>query len=130
MKRRDGRVHRQHVLELASQGHTPAVIAARTGLAPRTVRGHLADPAVAVQLQQLQDDRLRRLSRQALVAGEAAVQVLQEVAADDTALPSARVAACRTILDNLTRLLEVSNLADRLTALEAATAEQGRETRR
>ena len=116
--RKDAAVRRQEVLELAARGLGPKAIAEQLGINDRTVRGHLNDPSTTAELRRLQEDRLRRLSVQALDLSESALGVLRQVAEDAEQLGSARVAAARAILDSALRMLEIADLAERVAALE------------
>jgi hypothetical protein len=118
--RKDAVVRRQHILELALEGYGPREIAERLRVTDRAIRGHLNAPAMTAELRRLQDARLRQLTRRALAQAETALAVLQAVA-EDTAQPaSARVAAARALLDTVARLLETTDLVERVEALEAA----------
>ena len=93
-------------------------MAERLKVSDRTIRTYLGDPSTGAELRRLQDDRLRQVSRLALTAAESAIGVLRSVAENNMQPAGPRVAASRAILDSATRLLEVTDLAERIAALE------------
>jgi hypothetical protein len=118
--RQDAANRRAAIMALALEGLDGKVIAERLGIAARTVRGHLAQPAMIAALRQAQDDRLRQLTRQALTQAERALRVLDAVAQDEAQPGSARVGAARAVLDLAAKLIENTDLVERIEALEAA----------
>ena len=122
--RKHAAVRRAEVLALAAQGCTPAMVAERLGLSDRQVRHYLNDPQTVAELRRQQDDRLRALARQALDTAGSALDVLRGVAEDGHQPAAPRVAASRAILEAATRLLEVADLAERVTALEQQLEQQ------
>ena len=122
--RKSAAVRRAEVLELTARGCSPRAIAAQLGLTDRQIRHYLHDPQTRAELRQMQDDRLRALSRQTLDAAGSALDVLRDVAESGTQPAAARVAASRAILEATTRLLEVADLAERVTTLEQQIEQQ------
>ncbi len=118
--RKDAAVRRQQVLELAAQGQGPREIAAQSAISARTVRGHLNSAEATAELRRLQDERLRRLMRQALTRAETALSVLHTIAQDEKHLGAVRVSAAKAILEIAAKLIESADLAERIEALEAA----------
>ncbi len=116
--RKDAAATRQRILELAAVGGSPKAIAATLGVTDRTVRHHLNDAEAAGELRRLQDERLRVLTRQAVVTAEGALNVLRALATDTTERGDVRVAAARAILENALRLVEAVDVAERLDHVE------------
>ena len=118
--RKDADARRQAILELAAQGQGPREIAAAVGVTDRAVRRHLNAPDTTAALRRLQDARLRQLTRRALTRAETALDVLHAVAQDAEQPAAARVSAARAVLDTVAKLLETTDLVERIEALEAA----------
>ena len=113
-------------LELLADGQSPLAMAEQLDLSVRTIRRYLADPEVKERLRALQDERLGALSRRALNEAGPALGLLRSVAEDGEGPASARVSAAKALLEVALRLVEVSDLAERVGELEAAL---GREQR-
>ncbi len=110
---------RRRCVGLAAEGRGPKAIAEALGIADRTVRGHLNNPEVAAELRRLQDERLRLLTRRALGGADVALGVLRALA-EDTEQPSgARVTAAKALLDATLRLVEATDVAERLDHVES-----------
>ena len=107
---------------LAARSLTEAAERANVGFS--TLNRWRAQPAFREALREAQ----RRASEEALsaLAGGArlAVQALVEVVDDPTSPAGARVAAARTLLDSLRAHLELSDLAERVEALECLAARE------
>ncbi len=117
--RKHAAARRVEVVELAASGASPKMIAASLGLSDRQVRHYLNDPTTASELRQLQDDRLKALTRRALDGAGVALSVLRTVAEDAEQPGMSRVHAARALLDAAIRLVEVTGVAERLDNLEA-----------
>jgi predicted ArsR family transcriptional regulator len=116
--RQDAASRRQRTLELLAEGLTPRGVAERLGISLRTVRAYLARPDARDALHRLRAERLRQLAGRALTAAEPALEALLAIAGDDRLPPAARVAAAGRLLDVALRLHEVSDLTERVEALE------------
>jgi AcrR family transcriptional regulator len=64
--RQTSATRRHRALELVAEGLTPQEVAARLGVAPRTVRHYLASPDARATLSRLRDERLVQLAGRAL----------------------------------------------------------------
>lgn len=91
-------------------------------IARRTAFVYLANPAVKRRLAELGDDAIRHAARRAVAAIDAALDVLEAIAGDEATPAGARVAAARAILENAARLRTEAEIAERISALEAAQA--------
>ena len=117
--RHDAATTRRRCVELAAEGGGPKAIAEALGLAGRTVRGHLNNPEVAAELRRLQDERLRLLTRRALGGADVALGVLRDLAEDGAQPAGARVAAAKALLDAALRLVEATDVVERLDHVES-----------
>ena len=122
--RTDAATRRQRILELVAEGQTPAAAAERVGVTLRAVRRYLADPATRQALVSIRDERLRQLSGRALGEAAPALAILRSIAEDAASPPAARVSAAGRLLDVALRLVEATDLAERVEALEALVKEQ------
>lgn len=124
-RRVDAQRNRAAIVERAATGATVAEISDATGLAPRTVRQHLADPKVRNELASLHDDVLRVVARRTTASAVVAVDALDRLVRD-TDLPAlARIAAARAVLGAVIRLNEAVAVADRLAEIERRLDETG-----
>jgi lambda repressor-like predicted transcriptional regulator len=105
------------VAELAA-GSTVAAAAKTAGVAERTIRRWLAEPAFKSEVDaaraQMVSDALGRLSDSATAAARA----LRAIVEDNQMPPGVRVSAARNILEMGTRLRESVELEQRIAALE------------
>jgi hypothetical protein len=93
--------------------------AAAVGISSATAYRWYKLGIVKAELKRLQDEVVgHSLSKLKLSASEA-LEVLRSVANDEVSPPSARVAAARTILDNVFRSIETADVLERLESLEA-----------
>jgi hypothetical protein len=105
------------ILALMSAG-TLDEAAAASGISPATARRWYRLDVVKAELKHLQEEVVgHSLSRLKLSASEA-LEVLRSVANDEVSPPSARVAAARTLLDNVFRAVETDDILSRIEALE------------
>ena len=116
---------RARIVELTVLGYDAATIGERVKLSVRQVRRYLAEPAVKVQIRDLETERLRAVARRAAALGGSAVTVLATIAADREQPAAARVSAARGLLDTMIKVGELADLGERLTALEERLAEAG-----
>ena len=117
--RNDAPARRQRIVVLAADGLGPRAIAERLGVTDRTVREHLNAPEVAAELRRLQDERLRLLTRRALGGADVALGVLRDLAEDGAQPAGARVTAAKALLDAALRLVEATDVAERLDHVES-----------
>jgi len=92
--------------------------AEHAGISTNTLLRYLQDEDFQALYRQAKKEALRQAVSQLQSAAGEAVQVLRDVARDDTVSPSARVAAARTILDGAIKITELQDLEERLTELE------------
>ena len=98
--------------------------AASAGISSATARRWYRLDVVKTERKRLQDEVVgHSLSRLKLSASEA-LEVLRSVANNEVSPPSARVAAARTLLDNVFRAVETDDILNRLEALESRTGDE------
>lgn len=68
--------------------------------------------------KQAKQETLKQAISQLQAASSEAVSVLREVAKDSAVSPSARVSACKAILDGAIKITELQDMEERLTELE------------
>ena len=97
---------------------TQEAAAKKIGVTARTLRNYLAAPefleAYRQAHAQLVEDATKRMQR----GLSAAVDTLQEIATDQDAGKTARVAAARSLLEQALRYTELSDLLGRIAKLE------------
>lgn len=102
-------------------------IATETGLAPRTVRGWLAEPDVQHQLTALHEERVRAIARRTMASAESSLSALEEIVTSTGVPAVVKVSAARTILASAVKFHEQFTTNERLSAIEerldAATTE-------
>jgi len=110
---------RQAAFVTAFLGNPTVEAAARAaGVSIRTARRWVQLQAIRAALLEAQRQALALASRQAVRAMGAALATLEAIHSDAENTPAARVAAARAILDAGPRLLDLTDLEARLTALE------------
>jgi hypothetical protein len=92
--------------------------AAHAGVSVNTLLRWLQQDEFQNSYKQAKQQTLKQAVGQLQSAAGEAVQVLRDVAGDDTVSPSARVSAARTILDGAIKVTELQDLEERLTELE------------
>ncbi len=97
---------------------------AAIGVCSRQARRYMARPNVRAAIAAAQDDLLRAASQAALSATAAAIGTLEDIARDANLPATARVSACRGILDVAIALHEQTSITERLEALEEAVVAQ------
>ena len=100
----------------AGQNVTQAAVTA--GVGRRTAARYHQDAAVRAALQAAQADALAQTTRKAVATMTAALDVLAGIMANERASPSARVSACRTVLEMAVKFSETLDLAVRVAELE------------
>lgn len=88
------------------------------GVAERTLREYLRDPAFIAELNRLYDDWMDECTRELQQAVKLAIQTLEGALTDGEASVSAKIAAAKAILETAPRYLEVNNILPRIEALE------------
>ena len=96
-----------------------------SGLGERTGWRYLQDPAVKRALSEVVDGTLACVVQQTVGAMVAALATLESIHKDTEAPAGARVSAARTILQAGPMLREASELAERVSELEAIMGQEG-----
>ena len=94
--------------------------AALAGVSDRYARNLRATPAFRAALREARDQVLQDATARAAGGLVEAIDVLREVMSDTSSPTPARVAAARVLLATTPALLEAHDLAERVSALEAA----------
>ena len=108
------------VIALAA-GMSRGAAAAQAGVSERTVYRRLDDAFFRARVRAQRDDLIRTAIGRLCDAGVDAAETLRSIAVDPGAPSASRVAAARAILELGAKLRE-QELADRVSALEAALA--------
>jgi len=90
----------------------------------RTVARWMTEPAFMAELQRRESEALAEVTRQLASYAGAAVATIADLL-DDGYQPATRLRAAEAILNQLTRLRELTTIEGRLTELEAAVYERG-----
>lgn len=90
------------------------------GIDPRTIRRYLKDPDFLAEYRRIQTDILADARRQAQQLMNPALNTLAEICSNHEARNGERVAAARSILEWAARLTEITDIMERLEALENA----------
>ena len=93
--------------------------AAKLGMGESTLHKWLKDPAFGDAYREARREAVGQAIARLQHVSSAAVSVLMQVAADKSAPASARVSAASKILDMALRAVELEDLENRLSALEA-----------
>ena len=107
---------------LAALAVNPTIKAAAEsiGMDPRTIRRYLKDPDFLTEYRQIQTDILADARLQAQQLMNPALDTLAEICRKTDARHGDRVAAARSILEWAARLTEITDIVERLEALENA----------
>lgn len=106
---------------------TISAAAATSGVSERTIYSRLADDDFRAEYERRQSMTLDAACKALQEAMTDAVGVLTEIMKGvKTVSPANRIAAARSVLDYGVKLTELTDLAARVTALEAAAKEAGR----
>ena len=92
--------------------------ATAAGIAERTLREYLRDPAFIAELNRLYDDWMDECTRELQQAVKLAIQTLKGSLTDEEASVPAKIAAAKAILETAPKYLEVNNILPRIEALE------------
>lgn len=102
--------------ELASGASVPATAEA-VGVAAKTVRAWLKLDHFAAELRRLQDEQLRGMARQLTALGDMAAEAVKR-GLDPGQPMGQQLRAAALVYDRGPALLELADLAERMTALE------------
>lgn len=107
---------------LAALLATPSKEAAAkaAGISTRSLRDYLADPEFQAEYKKAFGNMVEEATRQAQQALAPALSTLREIVEDKGEDANARISAARAILSNGMKLIETTDILDRLTELEAA----------
>jgi hypothetical protein len=105
------------ILQALACGATVESAARQAGVAPRTVHRRLDDAAFRQRLQALRADMTQRTAGALTAAATEAVRTLLELLKPTTP-PAVRLGAARAVLEMGLKVREVSDLEERLAALE------------
>ena len=97
-----------------------AAAAKAAGIAPRTLRGYLADPEFQAAYRDAFGNMVEDATRQAQQAISPALSTLREIVEDKEEDAQARISAARAILSNGLKLTETTDILNRLQDLENA----------
>ena len=112
------------VFDCLLQGMTIRATAAKTKVGERTIQRWLSeDAAFANSLAQARTDISESLMRRIISSGEMAMATLSTIAQNQKASPTARVMACRSILEHFPAAVERLEILERLKKIEEATTE-------
>jgi hypothetical protein len=100
----------------------PSIAAAAKGakIGERTLRRWLVQPAFVDSYRAARRESVDQATARLQHAATDAVQTLVDVMNETTATPAARVAAARTLLEEMRRAVELDDLPERVATLEAA----------
>jgi hypothetical protein len=105
-------------------GATVENAARQVGLSESTVYRRLANPEFRTQLQAIRDEMVRRSAGMLTAASTEAIKTLLSLQSTSTP-PAVRLGAARAVLEIGMNVRAVSDLTERLSALEAHFASQG-----
>ncbi len=97
-----------------------AAAAKAAGIAPRTLRDYLADPAFQAAYRDAFGNMVEDATRQAQQAISPALSTLREIVEDKEEDAQARISAARAILSHGLKLTETVDILNRLQELENA----------
>lgn len=97
-----------------------AAAAKAAGIAPRTLRDYLADPEFQAAYRDAFGNMVEDATRQAQQAISPALSTLREIVEDREEDAQARISAARAILSHGLKLIETTDILNRLQELETA----------
>ena len=110
---------RDRILEALLTSTSIREVAAKSGVAVRTVYNYLGqDDDFKKEYAVLRSANLKEASDRIAEGVTCAVDVLKEIAENSEVSPSARVSACRAILEHYCKMQEVVDVDDRLSEIE------------
>lgn len=116
----------EKILSALVATHTIAEAARAAGCSERTVYSRLADDDFRAEYEKRRRQTLDGACRALQSALTDAVDVLTSIMKESDTSPGTRVSAARSVIDYGVKLTELSDLAARVAALEAAAKEAGR----
>lgn len=90
------------------------------GISARSLRDYLADPEFQAEYKKAFGSMVEDATRQAQQALAPALSTLRSIVEDEDEDANARISAARAILSHGMKLIETTDILDRLTELEAA----------
>lgn len=99
---------------------TKRAAAAAAGIDEKTLRRYLSDDGFRLEYEKAVSGLVENAATQAKQSLSPALLCLREIVEDDGADANARINAARAILSHGMKLIEVADILDRLTELEAA----------
>ena len=110
---------RDRILEAMLISRTIGEVAQRAGVSERTVYTYLnEDEEFKKEYAVLRSANLKEASDRIAEGVTCAIDVLREIAVNVEMPPSARVSACRTILEHYCKMMEAVEVDDRLREIE------------
>lgn len=100
------------------EGHTKLSAAKNASIAVKTAQEYLGHKSVQEALKQGSDEELLSITAAAIGSMAAMLEVLRDIALDDTVHHSNRVGAAKSVLELALKLREVAQLEDRVKELE------------
>lgn len=97
---------------------TQEAAAKKAGVSPRTIRNYLADPEFSGAYRSAHEQLVTDATQQIQRSLSAAVDTLREIAEDQDAGKTARVAAARSLLEHGLRYTELADIMGRIAKLE------------
>lgn len=109
----------QRALAALLTAPSKAAAAQAAGISPRTLRDYLADPEFQTEYKKAFGNMVEDACRAAQQALAPAISTLREIVEDRDEDANARISAARAILSHGMKLIETTDILDRLTELEA-----------
>lgn len=100
--------------------------AEKAGVTEKTIRNRLADPDFRAEYDQRRRSMVDNACKTLQLAMTGASAILGNIAKDQSVSPAARISAARSVLEYGYKLTELTDLAARVAALEAAAKEAQR----
>ena len=116
----------EKILSALIAAKTISAAAATAGVSERTVYSRLADDDFRAEYERRQSMTLDAACKALREAMTEAVDVFTSIMKEADTSPATRVSAARSVFDYGVKLTELTDLAARVTALEAAAKEAGR----
>lgn len=120
------KINDEKILSSLLSASTVGAAAAEAGVSERTVRARLADDAFRAEYERRRRATLDNACRTLQSALTDAVDVLTSIMQDAENSPQSRITAARSVLEYGVKLTELTDLAARVAALEAAAKEAAR----
>ena len=108
----------ERALQALLETQTVRAAAEASGVAISTLRRYLGEDEFSTKLREASRASMKAATARASASMEDAIRVLREIAADETAPPQTRIAACDKILTHGLRLTDRYDVLAQLEALE------------